>query len=221
MKCLDILLVSDVFQLYVRYSDYILTKFSLEVSLTDTLSCAIAQHYCIATLAWTSLNQEYCKGDLESSFSFRYYSVECAPALSLPQSALTGRESDEADLEKTAMLSVSLLKGILWFFSIIGNYSSRVGNTAKDRIITFLLCYRLYAAFGLEIMYNLVPYLQLQGSLKKQVGFKVIRANCKTTPIPQTLHFSFVVEGIFKSCMSLLLILKVNSSCIIPFQNIQ
>lgn len=36
----------------------------------------------------------------------------CAPALTLPQSALPGRVSDEPGLEKTATLSVSLLKGI-------------------------------------------------------------------------------------------------------------
>lgn len=62
MKHLDILLVLEVFQLYIQYSDHFFTKFSLQVSLT-TLSCAIGQHYCIATLAQTSQNEEYYKGN--------------------------------------------------------------------------------------------------------------------------------------------------------------
>lgn len=51
MKCLYIWLILEVFQLYIQYSAPFLAKFSFQVSLTDTMDCAIvAQHYCITTL---------------------------------------------------------------------------------------------------------------------------------------------------------------------------
>jgi len=50
LKCLYIWLIFEVFQLYIQYSAPLLAKFSFQVSLTDTMYCAVAQHYCI-TLA--------------------------------------------------------------------------------------------------------------------------------------------------------------------------
>lgn len=116
------------------------------------------------------------------------------------------------------MLNVSLLKAIAiimvidfkeefsdTFFSTKAA-SSRVANTTKDRIITFLLCYRLCTTFGLEFMYNFVPYLKLQGKVRKQLGFKENRANCTPTPTPQTLDFSFIAEGISSQTRDLVLL---------------